>query len=144
MDDREIYATDAYLDELLARRGGARPVALPLAADLSPAVRGAADLLDRSLPRFHPSFRFEERLAGRLRAESVGRGRPVAPGQLVAFPHALRPYEAVREDGERRARSLLVGGAIASGVSIAGAALLARRRGKAPGVPAGVSGEGAR
>ncbi|CAN5779845.1 hypothetical protein BH24CHL8_BH24CHL8_04410 [soil metagenome] len=141
MEDREARATDFYLDGLLARRGTG-PGALSVVADLPLAIRGVADLLDRSLPRFHPSFRFEERLADQLRAAAAGRATPAHAGVVVAFPDIVPPDDALRESGERRARSLLVGGAIASGVSLAGAALLARRWGKGPGV-AGVSGEGA-
>lgn len=134
MDERESLAVDVYLDGLLARRGGARPAVIPTAADLPPAIVSTAELLDRSLQRFHPSFLFEEGLAQRLRAQAEGRLLPAPPGRLLTFP---RDLGADHEDGDRRARSLLVGGAIASGVSLAGAALLARRRGRGPAVATG-------
>lgn len=141
----DAVATDVYLDGLLARRGGASPSVLP--ADEAPerSIRATADLLDRALPRFHPSFRFEERLASRLRAAAAGLGSTEPPGELVAFPGLIPAEGASQATGERRARGLLVGGAIASGVSIAGAALAgsrlrAWRRGRAPTV-AGVSSE---
>ncbi len=146
MDERESLAVDVYLDGLLARRGGARPRAMPMAADLQPSMRATAELLDRSLLRFHPSFLFEEGLAERLRAEAEGRLFPGPPGRLLTFPGLSadlpRPsgdFETDQDEGDRRARSLLVGGAIASGVSLAGAALLAWRRGRGPAVATGAS-----
>jgi hypothetical protein len=157
----ESLATDVYLDELLARRGGARPVVLVAPASVPLSIRASADLLDRSLPRFHPSFRFEERLAGRLRTDAEGRGTVVGRGatlasgpvrmggDVVPFPGVTPAFGASRYVADRRARSLLVGGAIASGVSLAGAAfagakLRARRRGRATGMAAGATSEGAR
>ncbi len=150
MDQRQAMATDVYLESLLARRSGARLIDLapvpstelaPVpSTELTPAIRLTADLLDRVLPRFRPSFRFEERLAGQLRSEAAGGAASVAPGELLAFPGAVRPSNASIDASDRRARSLLVGGAIASGVSIAGAALLAWRRGRVSGVPSGMTG----
>jgi hypothetical protein len=102
--------SDAYIDALLD--GHARlPVPLPVAQD-APAreVRHAIQVLEQSLPRVHPSFVFEERLAEQLRALAeqrvTGNGYPV---QVVL---------------ERR---VVIGGAIASGVSLAGAAMWAWR-----------------
>ncbi|MDQ3492781.1 MAG: amidoligase family protein [Chloroflexota bacterium] len=149
MGARDPIATDSYLDELLSRRAGARPTDHPAGTsthlsaattDLLPSIRQTADLLDRAMPRFHPSFRFEERLAGRLRTEATGRGTLTTPGELVAFP-GVDAMSDEGDTGDRRGRSLLVGGAIASGVSIAGAALLAWRRGRGPDVTSSVSGE---
>ncbi|HEX9550518.1 MAG TPA: hypothetical protein VF971_05455, partial [Candidatus Limnocylindrales bacterium] len=73
----EALVTDRYLDSLLAAGEmgatpgpgpspglrGRRPRADELALD--DAVRLASARLTRDLPRFHPSFRFEERLAVR-------------------------------------------------------------------------------
>ncbi|MDQ3554209.1 MAG: hypothetical protein M3395_07360 [Chloroflexota bacterium] len=142
-------ATDIYLESVLARRSGARlpelasvpstELASVPSTEPTPAIRLTADLLDRVLPRFRPSFGFEERLAGRLRSEAAG-AASIAPGELVAFPGAVPLSNASVDASDRRARSLLVGGAIASGVSIAGAALLAWRRGRASGVPSGMTG----
>ncbi len=141
IDENESLATDVYLDGLLARRGGAGPVALPATVEPSIPIRATADLLHRRLPRFHPSFRFEERLASRLRDTAEGRGPAPGTGRLVAFP-VLRPvFEEDHGPGERRAHGRLVGGAIASGVSIAGAALLAWRRGRGPDVASGALGK---
>jgi hypothetical protein len=103
--------SDAYIDALLS--GHARlPVPLPVAPNVpAPNVRHAIRTLERGLPRFHPSFLFEERLADQLRALAEQRtDASVAPAQVVI---------------ERR---VFIGGAIASGVSLAGAAMWAWRR----------------
>jgi hypothetical protein len=121
----ESVQVDSYLDALLAARERDRPPTVDVAADL----RSAAGSVQRALPRFHPSFAFEERLAGQLRALA---GTEPA-GTVIAFPARAVPPVA---GPERRARGVILGGAIASGVSIAGvslaagAALLARRRAK--------------
>jgi hypothetical protein len=100
--------SDAYIDALLS--GHARlPVALPVANSApAPSVRHVIRVLERGMPRFHPSFLFEERLADQLRALAE-HGSQGAPAVLV----------------ERR---VVIGGAIASGVSLAGAAMWAWRR----------------
>jgi hypothetical protein len=101
--------SDAYIDALLS--GHARlPVALPVADDApAPNVRHVIRTLERGMPRFHPSFLFEERLAEQLRALADARaGTPVTPLVL-------------------RERRVVIGGAVASGVSLAGAALWAWR-----------------
>ncbi|HXQ96417.1 MAG TPA: hypothetical protein VN800_05785 [Candidatus Acidoferrales bacterium] len=107
-----------------------------------PELVHAAKVLSRSLVRFHPSFRFEERLAARLRGEARSRlvaddshapGAALAPLAEVAvlpMPVALElatPAPLGRAVG-RVPRPVLVGGAIASGMSIAGAAVVAWRR----------------
>jgi hypothetical protein len=135
-DDQAIQA-DAYIDDLLTGHGR-MPVAV--GADGSaggglraqPGVRDAIRLLEKGLPRFHPSFRFEESLAEQLRraadrkAAVGGEASSLEPiGQIV--PIAVIP----RTDPLPRLpdRRLLMGGAaIAAGVSIAGAAVFAWRR----------------
>ena len=102
--------SDAYIDALLS--GHARlPMRLPVAAHApAPSVRHAIRTLEDGLPRFHPSFLFEERLADQLRAlaeENVEGGAAASPPVI-----------------ERR---VFIGGAIASGVSLAGAAMWAWR-----------------
>lgn len=164
--DRESGTTDAlltdlYLDALLA---GAILDAAAGRSDaagghLDPAARSAADRLRRDLVRVHPSFRFEERLAGRL-AEAAGAMRvSVAAGaeggRVVAFrggplsrpaddvlapdspPPGATPSDRVAGpvvDGAGRrvpARPLLIGGALTSAaLSIAGAAFVAWRLGR--------------
>jgi hypothetical protein len=71
-------------------------------------VRHAILVLERGLPRFHPSFLFEERLATQLHAAAAQMG----PGAVVVD------------------RRLLMGGALASGVSLGAAAMFAWRRSK--------------
>ena len=110
-----------------------------------PELSHAADVLSRSLVRFHPSFGFEERLAARLRLAGlvplVGDGRPAglvthagAAGLTGFGPVAAGMRRLPAGPGSpihvavRVPRPVIVGGAIASGVSIAGAAVVAWRR----------------
>jgi len=104
--DEGSIQSDAYIEALL--RGHARlPITLPT-ADAPPAsVRQVIRLLETGLPRFHPSFLFEERLAEQLRSAA---GMPAREPAVVVD------------------RRLLMGGAIASGVSIGAAAMYAWRR----------------
>jgi hypothetical protein len=92
-----------------------------------PDLAHAADIVRRTLVRFHPSFAFADRLAARLAATAAaGDAAPVAAtrGELVILP---APPATQPVAGDSRGR-LLLSGAIASGVSIAGAAFLAWRR----------------
>jgi ferric-dicitrate binding protein FerR (iron transport regulator) len=101
--------SDAYIDALLSDHARL-PVALPVADDApAPDVRHAIRTLERGLPRFHPSFLFEERLADQLRALAEARHEGPSSAPVVI---------------ERR---VFIGGAIASGVSLAGAAMWAWR-----------------
>ena len=155
--DVDALVTDRYLDSLLAGADG--PLAHPSAVSgwaklgglfaasrqidpnrLDRGVRLASERLTRDLPRFHPSFRFEERLAVRL-AEAAAVMRLPATGAdnettLIPFPMP-EPYDpsyhADPEPGEYWAdslpRPLLVGGAVvASALSLAGAAWVAWHR----------------
>lgn len=172
--DAAVLRSDAYVEELLASREPAVPP-----ADLDPEVRNAADLLAAALVRFHPSFRFEEELASRLRRLTASTGGPrvalldggrvvtlqptaaptafsAAPTALSAAPTALsaapvsgevKPLHAADARGARDdahgqrlqqadvfPRQVLMGGAIASGVSLAGVALVAWRLGGPAGI----------
>ena len=128
-DDSAIQA-DAYIDALLTGHGR-QPSSAPQArAALQNAdVRDAIDLLGRGLPRFHPSFMFEEWLAGQLRRAASRGAAEGASGGLGAevLPIGLlpRPPEGPALLGDRR---LWVGGAVASGVSIGVAVIAWRRR----------------
>jgi hypothetical protein len=110
--------TDAYIDALLA--GHSR---VPAAVEPEPENREAIHLLE-NLPRFHPSFMFEEWLSSELQAAA----QPHPPGEIVQI--VIRPEDTGTRAvaGTGADRRLLVGGAIASGVSIAGAAVFAWRR----------------
>jgi len=132
-DDQAIQA-DAYIEALLSAHRRV-PVAVP--ADeggteplgRQAGVRDAIRLLEKGLPRFHPSFLFEEQLADKLRrqADAASGARQTS---ATVVPIAFIPPQS---EGPRVAdRRLLVGGAaIASGVSIAGAAVFAWRRTRA-------------
>jgi hypothetical protein len=127
-DEDAALQTDAYIEALLATHGG-RPVLLPDTGLLPPAdLRRAIALLERGLVRVHPSFRFEEQLATRLLAAArrpAGDVLGSAPADVIALPAATDFQEA----GIAIDRRLLLGGAaLASGVSLAGAAMLAWRR----------------
>lgn len=109
-----------------AREPAVQPAPRRPAAVVDPDLIEAARILRGTLVRVHPSFRFEERLAARLgtAAEVLAHRNPVPRarrgGDLIRFPGIGQP--AVRVP-----RRVLIGGAIASGVSLAGAAYLARR-----------------
>jgi hypothetical protein len=126
--DSAIQA-DAYIDALLSghRRS---PVAVTHGSGSRAAqMREAIDLLEQGLPRFHPSFLFEEWLAGQLRRAATRSSAESSEGsglrgEIVQLGLMPRPPFGPARLGPRR---LWVGGAIASGVSI-GAAVFALRR----------------
>jgi len=162
----ESVQIDSYLDALLAGRPlGPQPVVSLVeesaqqvdsaAVDdgTAPAeLQAAATLVQRALPRFHPSFAFEEGLARRLRtpvipsasnpvsafsAAATSEPEPVPPSVILPFPPRPAKPAPTEAGSDRRARGVLLGSAIASGVSLAGvslagAALLARRRSRSP------------
>jgi hypothetical protein len=148
----DALVTDRYLDALLASgelaRSG-RPIAIPGPAGrtagpaLDAAVRLASARLTRDLPRFHPSFRFEERLAVRLAEAAAAMRLPAAAGaegsvtvlpiQPAELPAGFDPLADPDPDAEDIAVlmswPLLVRGAVAaSAISLAGAAWVAWRR----------------
>jgi hypothetical protein len=135
----EALITDRYLDSLLAIQPRPQLAGGPFGPDdsLSAAVRAVSRRLATDLPRFHPSFRFEERLALRLAEVAASMRLPVAAGgegQAMAI-RELRPALpdplriALESDEDRDAKQLLIGGAVAaSALSLAGAWLAWRRR----------------
>jgi hypothetical protein len=146
-DAGEIQAlvTDRYLDSLLAGEGDlallpgdARRWDLPLDA----AVRAASRRLAADLPRFHPSFRFEERLALRLAEAAAQIRMPLAAGseaEVARIPMGSRggldPLAVLPDDegADPLNRPLIIGGAVAaSAISLAGAAWFAWRRRPSP------------
>ncbi len=165
----DALVTDRYLDSLLAApdlasyttgrgpglgnaAGSAMRDSLAAAAAagarLDRGVRLASERLTRDLPRFHPSFRFEERLAVRLAEAAAAMRLPAAAGaegsvRLVPFPAPELPpgfdplaLPAGDEDIDQApfARPLLIGGAMAaSAISLAGAAWVAWRRSRLSG-----------
>ena len=143
--DIDALVTDGYLESLLAARDR-RATDAPSVAELDPAVRFAAARLSDGITRVHPSFRFEERLAARL-AEAASRmslaraaGAEEAPATRTILaldlgPTASGPFEPLELEDPARPeelagiprRPLIIGGTLASAISIAGAAIVAWR-----------------
>lgn len=119
--DVEAFVVDRYLEGLLARR----PVD---PGDVPPDVRRSGLRLAADLPRFHPSFRFEERLAGTL--ASLAAGRPAdAVAELMSFPSAaVSVSDPASAPPAGTIRPVVIGGVLTSAaLSLAGAAFVAWR-----------------
>jgi hypothetical protein len=118
--DIEAFVVDRYLESLLARQ--------PIDLDgVPPELDATARRLAGALPRYHPSFRFEERLAARL-AAAAGRS---STGEVVAFPGAGPTRGSRGEIADRSfvGRPAVIGGVLTSAaISLAGAAYVAWRR----------------
>ena len=138
----EALVTDRYLESLLTLGLGDAPRAAlgaSIAARLQPQVRLASDRLARDVPRYHPSFRFEERVALNLAEIAASmRVREAAGGEGTVVPIGIRPNAgdtvdsrddllfAGRLDERPDRRPLLIGGALTSAaLSLAGAAFVA-------------------
>jgi hypothetical protein len=142
----DALVTDGYLESLLAARDR-RATDAPSVAELDPAVRYAATRLSDGITRVHPSFRFEERLAARL-AEAAARmslaraagaeGAPPVSGAILGLDlgaTASGPLDPLDLEDPARPeelagiprRPLIIGGTLASAISIAGAAIVAWR-----------------
>ena len=130
----EALVTDRYLEALLAAhaRGADRG---PTPRDPDDALRRTADRLARDLPRFHPSFLFEEALAARLGSVASRMRIPAAAGAeglIVPLPAgdplADLDEAALAGPGGAGRRPLIIGGALTSAaLSLAGAAYVAWR-----------------
>jgi hypothetical protein len=130
--ENEAFVVDRYLESLLSRTPAD-------ATDVAPELRATAAALAAGLPRYHPSFRFEESLARRL-AEAAAAMAPTAEpaaepvasaaGAVIPFPRPLVADEAL--DGRSAAfRPAVIGGVLTSAaLSLAGAAYVAWRRGR--------------
>lgn len=143
--EAQALITDRYLDSLLtvAHPRPGEPIENP-DASVGAAVRAISRRLSADLPRFHPSFRFEERLALRLAQVAASMRMPLAVGgesqaatiaQIPLAPGAdprlgRDPLRVAGDDEpDRDNRPLLIGGAVAaSALSLAGAWLAWRRR----------------
>jgi hypothetical protein len=131
----EALVTDRYLEALLAAHArGADRGPTPRAPD--DALRRTADRLARDLPRFHPSFLFEEALAARLGSVAARMRLPAAAGAeglIVPLPVGdpltdLGDLTPEAGPGGTGRRPLIIGGAITSAaLSLAGAAYVAWR-----------------
>jgi hypothetical protein len=135
----EALVTDRYLESLLAL-GLDQPAPNTFAGSivnrLQPQVRLASARLASDAPRYHPSFRFEERVALRLAeiAASMRVGQ-AAGGEGTVVPIGRAADAAADPDDylfdgpldERPdRRPLLIGGALTSAaLSLAGAAFVA-------------------
>jgi hypothetical protein len=119
----EALVVDRYLESLLARR--------PIDTDGVPAeLDVTARRIAGALPRYHPSFRFEEQLAARLAA--TGR---TAAGDVVAFRAAGGPAHGAVER-PFVGRPAVIGGVLTSAaISLAGAAYVAWRRNRSSFTP---------
>lgn len=143
--DVDALVTDRYLESILAAHARGADTGPTLAGALPDRdVRMAAECLARDLPRLHPSFRFEEALAGKLHGAAVRMRLPMAAGgERVIVPLTGRsPFLPVPASGVHDAdrlrlrddprpaigRPLLIGGALTSAaLSLAGAAYVAWR-----------------
>jgi len=117
----EAFVVDRYLESLLSR--GPRDEA-EVPADL----RATAARLTHGLPRYHPSFRFEEDLAARLAAAASARA-----GRLIEFPVGTVRGLVSGDERAGTVRPVVIRGVLTSAaLSLAGAAYVAWRRGRPP------------
>ncbi len=129
---RDEDALDRRIDDLLA---GVMDTTASAGSDVDPELDRTARIVSLALARFHPSFRFEERLATRLREAADGDAW-MPPTEPTRGPAVVIPFtspERVRRSRSRRMNGALIGGAISAGVSLASlaaGALVARRRGR--------------
>ena len=119
--EEEALQADAYIDALLSRGFGPRELRAPTDLPLDGRLQRAMDAL-AGLPRFHPSFAFEESLAARLRDAAGGPVGGMAEVIRLPGPTLAGTAGAAQATFAGIDRRLLVGGAIASGVSLAGLA----------------------
>lgn len=152
----DALVADRYLEGLLAA-AEPRAADAPADASLDPDLRHAARVLRSALVRVHPSFRFEERLAGRLAELAAAQAAPAMTadggtrGTVIPFPGAVAPVETdpllgavlagdldpsdanavARASGEAASRTplIVVGGAAitSAAISIVGVAWVAWR-----------------
>lgn len=126
--ENEAFIVDRYLESLLARRPAD-------ATDLPPELRATAAALTDGLPRYHPSFRFEEAVAARLAGSATpGLSATDEASELIPFPRVL---VTTAPDGRPIAiRPAVIGGVLTSAaISLAGAAYVAWRRSRPPADP---------
>jgi hypothetical protein len=112
----DALRSDAYVESLLASAERRAP-AVPTDVDLDPDVAATARLLQSTLVRVHPSFRFEERLAQSLADVAAAMRRDAAPargvsadalvpgrpgvGSVLAFPGHASPFDGSAEGSLR-------------------------------------------
>jgi hypothetical protein len=134
----DAFQTDRYLDALLSaaeRRAGD----VPADPAVDPTLRLAARRLRDELVRTHPSFRFEERLAGRL-AEAAARMRLAtaaggeAEAAIIPFPAPLLADPGLAAELANPELAALLGARYAA-VQTPGDAAGERVRGAIPAAP---------
>ena len=126
--ENEAFIVDRYLESLLSRRPTDE-------GHVAPELRASAAILAAALPRFHPSFRFEEALAERLAvagaagADAIGAD---AVGEVILFPRPVAIAEVPEvHPGARRPN--VIGGVLTSAaISLAAGAYVAWRRSRLP------------
>ena len=122
----EALVVDRYLESLLAR-------APRDPADVPDDLRATADRLATGLPRYHPSFRFEEELAARLALAAAS--ATTAAGDLIDFPRRRRRDRGRIDEGRVQVRPVVIGGVLTSAAISLAAAWMAWRRGRPPADP---------
>jgi hypothetical protein len=136
-EGREVDAlvTDRYLEALLTAHARGADHA-PAPSEPSVAIRRTADRLARDLPRFHPSFRFEEALAARLSDVASRLGSPMTTGDAERWVVPLPVGDPDAPTAVFGRRPLIIGGALTSAaLSLAGAAYVAWRHSRPPASP---------
>ena len=134
--NEESIELDRAIDTILRGQAG------PADTDDEGELTATARLLRDALPRLHPRFSFEEHVAARLAAArrlsgelaSTPEPAPVRPGLLVSAPVEPGGEATGAVVGEHRRLGLVAGSAIASGVSLAGAAIVVWRRSRSGGL----------
>ncbi|MEA2609707.1 MAG: hypothetical protein QOJ75_1950 [Chloroflexota bacterium] len=131
--DIDALVTDRYLETLLTAHARGADTG-PTTTEADPILRMIMVRLARDLPRFHPSFRFEEALADRL-ADAAVRMRNASHDATPEESAPVGPTLTILPDGSVRlarsadlrapiGRPLLIGGALTSAaLSLAGAYL---------------------
>ena len=122
----EAFVVDRYLESLLAR-------APRDTTDVPEDLRATADRLATGLPRYHPSFRFEDELAARL-ALAAGSATGTI-GEVIDFRAPRTRDRGATDDGRGQVRPVVIGGVLTSAAISLAAAWMAWRRGRPPADP---------
>jgi len=122
----EALVVDRYLESLLAR-------APRDPTDVPDDLRATADRLATGLPRYHPSFRFEEELAARLALAAAS--ATTTAGDLIDFPRRRPRDRGPIDEGRVQVRPVVIGGVLTSAAISLAAAWMAWRRGRPPADP---------
>ena len=117
----EAFIVDRYLESLLAR-------ASVDTSGVPTELEATALRLAGSLPRYHPSFRFEDELSRKLAAAAAG----IVRTDIASLPDPAEIWPDPALDRPALPRPVVIGGVLTSAaLSLAGAAYVAWRRGRA-------------